>query len=272
MIKKSFDVTMKIERMKYFITSVSAISIREILKFSRQKERFYSALVRPALWLFVFAVGSQNALGISIVEPYKTYTPYQEYILPGLIGLIILFQSMQSSLSLVYDREIGVMKALLMSPMSRSSLLFAKIIAAALISTLQIYIFLMLALIFDIYFTLVGWFLIFPVILLGGMTMGSIGLCVTLYAKKIENFAGMMNFVVFPMFFFSPALYPLWKFRELDANIIYYICIFNPFTYVIELIRFTAYSQTNFLALSITVAVSFVCFATAVRGYDNLGR
>ncbi len=272
MMKKSLSVMANIDKFTLFCTSVSAISTREILKFFRQRERLYSALVRPTLWLFVFAVGSQNALGISIIEPYETYTPYQEYILPGLLGLIILFQSMQSSLTLVYDREIGVMKALMMSPMSRSALLFAKIIAAALLSALQVYIFLILALIFDISFSLSGWLLIFPIILLSGLMLGSIGLCVTLYAKKIENFAGMMNFVVFPMFFFSPALYPLWKFRELDANIIYYICLVNPFTYVIELIRFTAYSQTNFFSLCVTMAVTLICFICAVRGYVHLER
>ena len=91
---------------------VYAITWREIAKFLRQTERLLSALVRPALWLIVFATGLHDLLGVSIVPPYQTYTPYQEYILPGLVGIVILFQCMQSALSMVYDREAGVMRVM----------------------------------------------------------------------------------------------------------------------------------------------------------------
>lgn len=57
--------------------------------------------MRPLLWLVVFAAGLHDLLGVSIVPPYRTYTSYQEYILPGLLGMVVLFQSMQSALSLV---------------------------------------------------------------------------------------------------------------------------------------------------------------------------
>ena len=89
----------------------SAITWREIAKFMRQTERLISAIVRPALWLIVFAAGLHDILGVSIVPPYSTYVPYQEYVLPGLIGVVVLFQCMQSALSMVYDREAGVMRA-----------------------------------------------------------------------------------------------------------------------------------------------------------------
>ena len=115
-----------------------AITRREILKFVRQTERLLSALIRPALWLLVFATGLHDLLGLSIIPPYKTYTPYQEYIVPGLIGIVILFQCMQSALSMVYDREAGVMRVMLVSPLPRSFLLFAKISAATILSLLQV--------------------------------------------------------------------------------------------------------------------------------------
>ena len=90
----------------------SAITRREIAKFIRQTERLISAIVRPALWLIVFAAGLHDILGVSIIPPYTTYVPYQEYVLPGLIGIVILFQCMQSALSMVYDREAGVMRSM----------------------------------------------------------------------------------------------------------------------------------------------------------------
>src|SRR5690348_15313670 len=110
-----------------FWVGFAAVSRREIVKFLRQTERLISALVRPALWLVVFAAGLHDILGVSIVPPYKSYVPYQEYVLPGLIGVVVLFQCMQSALSMVYDREAGVMRVMLVTPLPRSFLLFAKI-------------------------------------------------------------------------------------------------------------------------------------------------
>ena len=100
-----------------------AIMWREIAKFLRQTERLISALVRPLLWLLVFAAGLHDLLGVSIIPPYRTYVPYQEYVIPGLIGIVILFQCMQSALSMVYDREAGVMRVMLVTPLPRSFLL-----------------------------------------------------------------------------------------------------------------------------------------------------
>lgn len=102
------------------------IVARELSKFFRQRERLLSSLVRPLLWLLVFATGMHDLLGVSIIPPYRTYTPYQEYVLPGLVGVVVLFQSMQSALSLVYDREAGVMRVMLVTPLPRAWLLFSK--------------------------------------------------------------------------------------------------------------------------------------------------
>jgi ABC-2 type transport system permease protein len=92
---------------------------REGLRFLHQRERFVSALVRPLVWLFIFAAGFRQVLGISIIPPYETYILYEVYIAPGLMAMIQLFNGMQSSLSMVYDREMGNMRTLLVSPLPR---------------------------------------------------------------------------------------------------------------------------------------------------------
>jgi ABC-2 type transport system permease protein len=245
-----------------------AITEREIMKFIRQRERLLSAIVRPSLWLFLFAAGLQNVLGVSIIEPYQTYTPYQEYILPGLIGVIILFQCMQSALSMVYDREAGVMRVMLVSPLPRGYLLLAKILGATVLACLQIYVFLALAAAFGYYMTPWGNLLILPAIFAAGLMLGSIGLLVTVYTRQIENFAGLMNFVIFPMFFMSSALYPLWKLRESGAQVLYYLASANPFTHAVELIRWAAYGKFNWLSCGVVLFVAVVSFALAARGYN----
>jgi ABC-2 type transport system permease protein len=78
----------------------------------------------------------------------------------------------------------------------------------------------------------------------------------------------MMNFVVFPMFFLSSALYPLWKLREAGAEAIYYASLANPFTHAVELMRFAAYGKINWVALPVVLGVTIVAFFLAARGYD----
>jgi len=259
-----------------YLLGLFAITEREILKFVRQRERLLSAIIRPSLWLFIFATGLQNLLGISIIEPYETYTPYQEYILPGLCGIIVLFQCMQSALSMVYDREAGVMRVMLITPLPRTFLLFAKILGATVLAAFQIYVFLALAALFGFYMTAAGMIWILPAIFLAGMMLGSIGLLITVYTRQIENFAGMMNFVIFPMFFMSSALYPLWKLREAGAQALYWIAALNPFTHAVELIRFAAYGKVNWISAAVVLGCALVAFALAARGYDpnrgSLGR
>lgn len=269
------DVNNRADSPRYLL-GLYAVTEREVLKFLRQRERLLSAIVRPSLWLFIFASGLQNLLGISIIEPYETYTPYQEYILPGLCGIIVLFQCMQSALSMVYDREAGVMRVMLVSPLPRSFLLFAKILGATILATLQIYVFLGLAALFGFYMTGPGMVFILPAIFLTGLMLGSIGLVISVYARQIENFAGMMNFVIFPMFFMSSALYPLWKLRESGAQALYWIATFNPFTHGVELIRFAAYGKFNAISALVVLGVSLVAFGLAAWGYDpsrgSIGR
>ncbi len=256
--------------LRRLMLGLYVVAWREIVKFARQRERLLSSLVRPALWLLVFATGLHDLLGVSIIPPYETYTPYQEYILPGLVGIVVLFQSMQSALSMVYDREAGVMRVMLVTPLPRPFLLFAKICAATILALLQSAVFLAVAALFGFYMPPATVALIIPAVIAAGLMLGSIGLLVTVYTRQIENFAGMMNFVIFPMFFLSSALYPLWKLREAGSNVVYYLAVANPFTHAVELIRFAAYGQFDGVSFAVVAGVGIVAFLLAVRGYDPL--
>ncbi|MBR9868688.1 MAG: ABC transporter permease [Oceanospirillales bacterium] len=240
---------------------------RELLRFVQQRSRFFSALVRPLLWLVVFASGFRAALGIAIIEPYETYITYEVYIVPGLCAMIILFNGMQSSLSMVYDREMGSMRVLLVSPMPRPFLLLSKLMATSLISLLQVYGFLIIAWLWGVEAPVTGYLTALPAFLLVAMMLSAIGLFISARIRQLENFAGVMNFVIFPMFFLSSALYPLWKMRE-ASEWLYWICAWNPFSHGVELIRFALYQQVNGQALSIVIAVTLVASILAVRGFQ----
>jgi len=245
-----------------------AVSSREVVKFAHQTGRLISALVRPSLWLLVFAAGFQNVFGVSIIPPYETYIRYEVYVVPGLLGMVLLFNGMQSSLSMVYDREMGVMRLLLTAPLPRWYLLLCKLAAGTLLSVLQAYAFLLVCAAFQVDLPWRGWLSALPAVLLAGFMLGAVGLLLSVHIRQLENFAGTMNFVIFPMFFVSSALYPLWKVQESGAEVVYHVARFNPFTHAVELIRFALYGQFNATAAAVVGACFLVCFALAVRGYD----
>jgi ABC-2 type transport system permease protein len=284
-----------------YLACFRGIVWREVLRFLHQRERFFSALVRPLVWLFIFAAGFRQVLGVSIIPPYETYVLYEVYVVPGLLGMILLFNAMQSSLSMVYDRETGAMRTLLVSPFPRSFLLLSKLIGGVAVAAIQSYVFLaifyfweadmpysahlallalpaalilllianatfdfmseatiqkamlvtavleLLVLAGAIYYwqlspPSMNYFTVLPALLLAGLMLGSLSLFISSVIKQLENFAGVMNFVIFPMFFASSALYPLWRIRE-SSPLLYEICRLNPFTYAVELIRFALYGQ-----------------------------
>ncbi|MGB3815502.1 MAG: ABC transporter permease [Shinella sp.] len=249
------------------VIALRAIVHREALRFLGQRGRLIAALVRPLVWLFVFAAGFRAALGLSITPPYQTYITYEIYIVPGLVGMILLFSGMQSSLSLVYDREMGSMRLLLTSPLPRWWLLFCRLLAGSLIAVLQAYAFLAIAALYGIRFPWAGYLLAAPAMAVAAMMLGALGLLLSSFIRQLENFAGVMNFVIFPMFFLSSALYPLWKMAEASPRL-RDLCAINPFTHAVELIRFALYAKANPTALAITLAAFLLFGLVAVWGYD----
>jgi ABC-2 type transport system permease protein len=247
-----------------------AIVLREVIKFSQQTGRLVSALVRPLLWLAVFAAGFRNVFGVAIVEPYDTYIPYDVYIVPGLVGMVLLFNGMQSSLAMVYDREMGLMRLLLTAPLPRPWLLFSKLCATALLSVLQALAFVVVAMLIgtDLPILSLAGLHALLALLGGALMLGAMGLLLSVYIKQLENFAGTMNFVIFPMYFMSTALYPLWKLQESGADWVYQLARFNPFTHVIEWIRFALYGKDPGASPYVVLGCLVVFFVLACWGYD----
>ncbi|MDO5704381.1 MAG: ABC transporter permease [Paracoccus sp. (in: a-proteobacteria)] len=248
-------------------TAFAGIARREMLRFVNQRGRFLAALVRPLVWLFIFAAGFRAVLGLSITPPYQTYVLYEVYVTPGLVAMIQLFNGMQSSLSMVYDRETGAMRTLLVSPFPRWFLLGSKLVAGVLVSIVQVYVFLAIAYLWRVEPPLLGYIAVLPALILSGLMLGAMGLFLSSAIRQLENFAGVMNFVIFPMFFASTALYPLWRMRE-SSTLLHDICAINPFTHAVELIRFALYLQVNWLSLAVVLGCLAVFFGGAVFMYD----
>ena len=260
-------------RAAQYYRAFMGILHREALRWLNQRSRFVSALVRPLVWLGIFAAGFRFTLGLSIIEPYDTYIPYEVYIAPGLVAMIQLFNGMQSSLSMVYDREMGSMKTLMISPFPRWYLLLCKLTAGVAVSIVQVYMFLGVVWLGDLLnfwevdLPWLGYLEMLPAMILAGLMLGALGLVLSSFIKQLENFAGVMNFVIFPMFFASSALNTLWRVKE-SSLWLYRIYSANPFTHAVELIRFSMYGKFNALSAAVVAGSLLVFMTAAVWGYD----
>jgi ABC-2 type transport system permease protein len=112
-----------------------------------------------------------------------------------------------------------------------------------------------------------GYLTLIPALILAGLMLGSLALFMSSVIRQLENFAGVMNFVIFPMFFASSALYPLWRIRE-ASPLLYEVCRLNPFSYAVELIRFGLYGQVDTISLAVVVGFTVVFLAAAVFAYN----
>ena len=248
--------------------ALAAITGREVHKFLRQPGRLASSLVRPLLWMVVFAAGFRQMPDLGNVMPFNPDLDYRLYMVPGLALMVCLFNGMQSSLAMVYDREMGVMRLLLTAPLPRSYLLACKLAGGAFLSVLQALAYMIVVVIWSI--GLSPWQVLsaLPALILGALMLSAFGLMLSVYIKQLENFAGTMNFVIFPMFFLSSALYPIQRMQNAGAEWIYQVSSFNPFTHAVEALRYALYGKIAPLSLAVVVISSLVFYLVAAAGYD----
>ena len=249
--------------MNKYAIAFFAIIQREFARFVTQRSRLLSALVRPLFWLLVFAAGFKSTLGIAIQPPYSTYITYDLYVIPGLIGMVCLFNGMSSSLAMVYDREAGAMKVLMTSPLPRRTILIYKLLGTSCVSIVQVYLFLLVAMAFDVQVPPFGLVEALPAIAISAYVLALAGLILASHIQSLENFAGVMNFVIFPCFFLSSSLYPLWQIEE-SSEILFWLSSFNPFTHLVELIRFGLHGNSFSVVTGIVVGVG-VLFSACIH-------
>lgn len=254
-------------KARHAALAFTGIMRREMLRFLGQHGRFAAAIVRPLVWLGIFAVGFRSVLGLSIIPPYQTYILYEVYIVPGLAGMMLLFHGMQNSLSMVYDREMGSMRVLLTAPLPRWWLLGARLLASTITVLPIVYIFLLLSRFWEVRPPPLGYLAALPALVLAGLMLGAFGLALSSLIRQLENFAGVMNFVIFPAFFASTALYPLWRLEEVSP-VLAGLAWANPFSHAVELIRYALYLQVPPLSLLVCLVSLVAFFSLAVWGYD----
>ncbi len=206
---------------------IYVICMREFIKFFREKSRLLGTLARPVLWLFV--VG--NGMG-SLIRPRAGFS-YLQFIFPGMIGMTILFSSIFSSISIVWDREFGFMKEMLVAPISRLSIVIGKTLSGTLISVAQAVIILVFIPVLGIHLTIMQFFEVVAVSVLVSFCITSLGILIAARLTSFDGFNIIMNFLVMPMLFLSGAMYPVTSMPPALRH----LTLINPLTYGIDALK-----------------------------------
>ncbi|MGA2310144.1 MAG: ABC transporter permease [Candidatus Bathyarchaeia archaeon] len=212
------------------IRGIYTLWLREVKRYVRDRARIVSSFVQPLLWLVIFGSALSALVRISI--PGLTY---QQYIFPGIIGQTLLFTSMFIGISVIWDREFGFLKEIMVAPISRFSVFAGKLLGASTDAMIQgIFVFVLGALLGITSNPLIlGEAL--PVMILITFGLVSIGLTVASFMQSLESFGLIVNFINMPMFFLSGAIFlirgpgvPSWL--QIVASL-------NPFTYAVDALR-----------------------------------
>ncbi|GMR04258.1 MAG: ABC transporter permease [Thermodesulfobacteriota bacterium] len=204
--------------------AIYIIVLREFKRFFRQRGRFVVSLVRPLIWLFIVGSGFTKLIDVSAGAHYI------QFILPGIVGMTLLFSSMFSTMSVVWDREFGFLREMLVSPVSRVTIVLGKLMSGTALAVFQGTILLFIAPVVGLDVGVVDFLIMILLMTLVAFSITSLGLLVASLLTSLEGFNVIMNFLVLPMFFLSGALYPI---EALPASIRIFSFI-NPLSYGVD--------------------------------------
>jgi len=208
------------------LEGIYAVWLREFRVYLREKERAISSIVSPLLWLFAFGTGLGASVTIAGVN-------YQLFIFPGIIAMTLMFTSIFYGMYVIWDRKLDFLKEVLVAPISRRNVFIGKMLGGVTDAMIQVAVLLILAALLGIPITPYGALMALPAMLLITICMTSIGLFFGAVFSSFESFQLVMQFVLWPLFFFSGALFPLENLPGWLASLTY----FDPLTYGVDAMR-----------------------------------
>jgi len=224
-----------------------ALWYRELKVFTREKSRIVSSLFTPLLWIVVFGGGLGSAVSLAGVN-------YQVFIFPGIIAMTILFSSVFFGLYIVWDKKIDFFKEVLVAPLSRTTIFAGKMVGGTIDALIQGCAMLVLGLVLGINYTILRVLFSFVFMFVLASALVSLGLIIGSNMESVEGFQLIVSFLVFPMFFFSGALFPL-------KNLPPYLLVFtmlDPGTYAVDGLRGLLLGSSQLpIALNLGVLAAF---------------
>jgi ABC-2 type transport system permease protein len=218
------------------VRAVKIVWRRELIRFQKDRMRIVTSLVQPLLFLFVLGSGLQQ-LSAASTHGVNLKT----FIYPGVLCISVMFTGMFSAASIVWDREFGFLREMMVAPIRRSSIVIGKVFGGATVASLQGLILLALAWTVHVPYSLGLIFGVFGLQLLLAFSITAFGVMIAARIKQIQSFMGVMQMIVTPMFFISGALFPI---AELPG----WLAVLNrldPITYAVSPMRTLVFANLD---------------------------
>ncbi|MEO0092921.1 MAG: ABC transporter permease [candidate division WOR-3 bacterium] len=209
------------------LSCIYMVWLRDTIRYFREKSQLYGSITRPILWLFILGMGLRGSYRLT-----GNYN-YTQFIFPGIVAMTIIFTSIQSAITIIWDREFGFLKEILVAPVPRTSIAIGKGLAGTTLSLIQASIILLLSPLVKVRFPLLHLLPIYLVMILLSFSLTGIGIVIAARMTSFQGFGTIMNFVIMPMWFLSGSMFPptgLPKWLNILVRA-------NPLTYGVDLIR-----------------------------------
>jgi len=210
------------------LRGIYTIWYRDLLRFWHDKMRMVGSITFPLLFLFVFGSGLSARMGF-----FGPGVDFAQFIFPGIIGMTVLMSSFMAGVSVVWDREFGFLKEVLVAPINRASVAVGKTLGAATVALLQGTLILLFAPLIGVSFSVWTVLALLPLMLLLAVSMGSLGILLATRIRSMEAFQAVMQMLMFPMVFLSGVFFPL---QGLPGWMSFLVKV-NPATYGVAPIR-----------------------------------
>jgi len=214
--------------------TLSAIRIiwkREILRWWRNKARMVGSLGFPLIFLFVFGSGLGGAMGS--LAGSAADIDFEQFIFPGIIAMTVFFASIFNGISLVYDREFGLLKEVLVAPVNRSAIAFGKTLGGATVATVQGTLVFIFAPLVGVHLTPLLVLKMWPIMFAGAFALAAMGVALAARMSSTESFQLINQFITFPLMFLSGIFFPL---QGLPAWMNAVVKV-NPISYAVDPLR-----------------------------------
>ncbi|RVX42888.1 ABC-2 type transport system permease protein [Nonomuraea polychroma] len=218
------------------VRAIKIVLHREILRFVNDRTRMLSMLVQPVLWLFVMGTG----LG-SLVQGSIPGIDFRTFMYPGMISMTVIMTGMFSAGSIVWDREFGFLREMLVAPVSRGAIVVGKCLGGALVATAQGVIILAMAGLVGVPYSPVLMVTLLAEMFLAAFTITAFGVMLAARMKNMQTFFGLMQMAIMPMMFLSGAMFPL-------ANLpswLHVLTVVNPMTYAVDPMRQAVFAHLD---------------------------
>lgn len=244
------------------LTGIYAVWWREMTVFFRETPRVVSAIANPIVWLVIFGAGLGGSVTIAGLD-------YQSFIFAGVLVQTFLFASLFYGAYLVWDRKIDLLKAILVSPLSRDAIFVGKVLGGVTISILEAVIVVLVAALIGMQVQLTSAIIAISIVALSAISLTAIGLTIGSLMESPEGFQLLSSLVIFPLFFLSGALFPV---NNLTGPLAV-LSTLNPVTYIVDLLRngLTGVHYFDiYYDLLVVLAFTVVALFAGVKAFERM--